>query len=54
MIQDVLDKATTQARGFFEREKREIDTAIFPDLVRYYAKELLQAYQLAHEQLVEP
>jgi hypothetical protein len=41
VLHDVLDKATTQARSFFG-EDQEIDTALFPDLVRYYAKELLQ------------
>lgn len=42
VIHDVLDKSTTEARNFFEKRKQEVDSNLYSDLVRYYAKELLQ------------
>jgi hypothetical protein len=42
VLHSVLDLATTAARGFFEERKKEVDSALFPDLVRYFSKELLQ------------
>jgi hypothetical protein len=38
IIHEVLDKAITQARGFFDNRTEEIDTFLFPSLVRYEAK----------------
>jgi hypothetical protein len=40
-IHEVLDKAITLARGFFENRDLEIDRSLFPDLVRFEAKLLL-------------
>ncbi|MDT7543368.1 MAG: hypothetical protein QOE33_3272 [Acidobacteriota bacterium] len=40
-LQAVLDLAITASRNFFEGRKREIDRSLFPDLVRYEAKLLL-------------
>lgn len=42
VIHDVLDKSTTEARNFFEKRKRDVDPNLYSDLVRYYAKELLE------------
>ncbi len=41
-IQEVLDKAITAARSFFEKRDAEVDTFLFPDLVRYEAKCLFE------------
>src|SRR5205807_10606223 len=41
-LYDVLDKATTQAREFFEQKKQPIHAALFPSLVRYFALRQLQ------------
>jgi hypothetical protein len=42
-IQEVLDKAITLARGFFEGRDLEVDRSLFPDLVRFEAKLLLDS-----------
>lgn len=42
-LYDVLDKATTQAREFFETKNQPIHSALFPSLVRYFALRLLQS-----------
>jgi hypothetical protein len=42
VVQGVLDLATTRARGFFEDREVDVDTFLFPDLVRYEAKCLFQ------------
>src|SRR2546428_13384869 len=41
-LYDVLDKATTQSREFFDTKKQAIHSALFPSLVRYFALRLLQ------------
>jgi hypothetical protein len=41
-VYDVLDKATTQARDFFDAKRQSIHSALFPSLVRYFALRLLQ------------
>src|SRR5882672_10327221 len=41
-LYDVLDKATTQAREFFDEKRQSIHSALFPSLVRYSALRLLQ------------
>jgi hypothetical protein len=41
-VQEVLDKATTEARSFFERRGLEIDLSLFPNLVRFEAKCLFE------------
>jgi len=41
-LYDVLDKATTQAREFFELKHQAVHSALFPSLVRYFALRLLQ------------
>lgn len=38
VVHEVLDKAITQARVFFENRSAEVDTFLFPSLVRYEAK----------------
>jgi hypothetical protein len=42
-LYDVLDKATTQAREFFDSKDQKIHSALFPSLVRYFALRLLQS-----------
>jgi len=41
-IYDVLDKATVEAREFFETKNQKIHSALFPSLVRYSALRLLE------------
>jgi hypothetical protein len=42
-IQKVLDKAITLARAFFEQRDLEVNSNLFPDLVRYEAMLLLDS-----------
>jgi hypothetical protein len=42
VIYDVLDKAITQAREFFDNRTAEVDPFLFPSLVRYEAKCLFE------------
>jgi hypothetical protein len=47
-IHEVLDKATTAARLFFEKRGAEVDSCLFPDLVRYEAKCLFDSPKYKH------
>jgi hypothetical protein len=47
-IHEVLDKATTSARLFFEKRDEEVDSCLFPDLVRYEAKCLFDSPKYKH------
>jgi len=42
VVQEILDSATTRARGFFEDREVDVDAFLFPDLVRYEAKCLFE------------
>lgn len=42
-VHEVLDKAITAARAFFEMRKLDIDTCLFPNIVRYEAKLLFDS-----------
>jgi hypothetical protein len=39
---EVMEKAIPQAKEFFVNEDKPVDTYLFNDLIRYYAKEMLQ------------
>lgn len=39
---EVMEQAIPQAKGFFVEENKPVDIYLFNDLVRYYAKEMLQ------------
>jgi hypothetical protein len=43
VLHDVLEKAVTQARLFFEARGQKVDSSLFPCMVRYEAKLLLDS-----------
>lgn len=42
ILHEVMDKAVTESRTFFEERGEKINTSLFPNLVRYFAKRQLE------------
>jgi hypothetical protein len=42
LLHKVMDEAVTESRTFFEGRGERINTSLFPNLVRYFAKQLLE------------
>lgn len=41
VLHEIMDKAVTEARTFFEERGEAVNSSLFPNLVRYFARQLL-------------